>query len=100
MKFRLEERCKNLMVGITLQIQKEKEYKIYEGHHKILEVELQLKEVHVKYNSLKEISIKDKAQRIQDSIVLERNTHDIFFHNGESPSNMKWYQHPHLLRKF
>jgi hypothetical protein len=41
MQSRIKEACKNLIDGVTLQFQKEKEDKIQEGHQKILkEVEL------------------------------------------------------------
>ena len=43
MQYRIEERRQNLIDGITLQLQKEKEDKIQEGQQKILEeVELHL----------------------------------------------------------
>ena len=37
MQARIEEGCQNLLDGITLQLQKEKEDKIQEGQQKILE---------------------------------------------------------------
>jgi hypothetical protein len=37
MKFRMEEGCNNLINGITLKLQKQKEDKTQEGHQNILE---------------------------------------------------------------
>jgi hypothetical protein len=56
-----------LMENNTVQLQKEKEDKIQEGHQKILEeVELHLEDVHVKYNGIiaKARVIKDQTKRI------------------------------------
>jgi hypothetical protein len=36
MQSRIEEGCKNLIDGVTLQLQKEKEDKIQEGHRRYL----------------------------------------------------------------
>jgi hypothetical protein len=53
MKSRIEQGCHNLINGVTLQLQKEKEDKIHEGHHNILEeVELHIEDVHDKYDSI------------------------------------------------
>ena len=50
MQSRIEKGHKNLMDGITSQLQKEKEEKILEGHQTMFEeVELQLEDVHVNY---------------------------------------------------
>jgi hypothetical protein len=51
------------MDDITLQLQKEKEYKIQEGHQKILEeVEHQVEDVHVKCDGI-----------ISKAIVIKKN---------------------------
>jgi len=53
MQSRIEEGRQNLINGVTLQLQKEKEDKIQEGHQKILEeVELHLEDVHAKYDGI------------------------------------------------
>ena len=60
---RIEEICNNLIDGVTLQLQKEKEYKIQEGHQKMIEeVEIHLENVHVKYDFIifKAREIKEK----------------------------------------
>ena len=49
MQARIDQGRKNLIDGVTLQLQKDKEDNIQEGQHKILEeVELQLEDVHAK----------------------------------------------------
>jgi hypothetical protein len=63
----IEEGCHNLIDGVTLQIQKEKEDKIQEGQQKILqEVELHLKDVHAKYDG---IISKDRVIKYQEKIT-------------------------------
>jgi hypothetical protein len=62
MQSRIEEGRHNLINGVTLQLQKEKEDKIQYGHQKILEeVELHLEDVHEKYDGIisKDRVIKD-----------------------------------------
>jgi hypothetical protein len=69
MKARIEEGCQNLIDGVTLKLQKEKEDKIQEGQQKILEeVELHLEDVHAKYDGIisKARVIKDQAKMIKD----------------------------------
>ena len=71
MQDRIEEGHNNLMDGITLQFQKEKEDKI-QGHYKILEeVEHQLENIKVKFEGIiaKKDSIEDQPQRIDDANV-------------------------------
>jgi hypothetical protein len=88
---------------ITLQLQKEKEDKIQEGHHKIIEeVELQLENVKVKYDGIisKVGSIEDQAQRIEDVIVSENKMDDMGVKNEGKPSHVKPYQHPHYQESF
>jgi hypothetical protein len=72
MQSRIEEGPKNLINGVTLQIQKEKEDNIQEGHQNILkEVEVHLEDVHTKYDGIisKARLIKDQENRIEDVIV-------------------------------
>ena len=64
MQFRIEEGHRNLMVGITLKLQKKKEDKIQEYHQKILEeFELHIENVHAKYDGIisKSRVIKDQG---------------------------------------
>jgi chromosome segregation ATPase len=103
MQSRIEEGCKNLIDGITLQLQKEKEDKIQEGHQKILEeVELHLENVHVKYNGIisKARVIKDQAKRIEDVIVSGKKTDVMGVQNEGKPSHVKPYRHPHFQGSF
>jgi hypothetical protein len=65
MKSIIEEGHQILINGVTLQLQKEKEYNIQEGHQKILEeIELHLEDVHAKYDGIisKARVIKDQAK--------------------------------------
>jgi hypothetical protein len=52
----IEEGRQNLIDGVTLQLQKEKEDKIQEGHHKILDLEVERyhleSNVHVSKNKI------------------------------------------------
>jgi hypothetical protein len=76
MKSKIEEGCQNLINWVTLQLQKEKEDNIQEGHQKILEkVELHLKDVHVKDDGIisKDRIIKDQEKRIEDVIFSKNN---------------------------
>jgi hypothetical protein len=94
MQSRIEEGCQNLINGVTLQLQKEKEDKIQEGHQKILEeVELHLEDVHAKYDGIisKARVIKDQAKRIEDSIVSEKKIDEMGVQSEEKPSNVKPY---------
>jgi hypothetical protein len=71
-KSRIEEEHQNLINGVTLQVQKEKEDKIREGHQKILEeVKLHLEDVHGKCDGIisKVRIIKDQPKSIEDAIV-------------------------------
>ena len=75
MESRIEEGRNNLVDGITLQLQKEKEHKIQEGQQKILEeVELHQEDVHAKYDGIisKARVIKDQENMIKDAIVSEK----------------------------
>jgi L-rhamnose mutarotase len=79
---------------ITLQLQKEKEDKIQERHQKILEeVELHLKDVHVKYDGIlsKDRVIKYQAKRIEDSNVSENNIYEMGVKSEGKLENMKPY---------
>ena len=60
------------MNGIAMQLQKDKENNILEGHQKIIEFELWIEDVHVKYEGIisKERVIKNQEQRINDAIYL------------------------------
>ena len=94
MQSRIEERHMNLMDDITLQLQKEKVEKILEGHQKKLQkVELQLEDVHVKYDVAKAKIIKDQAQRIEDVIIYENKIDDMGVQNEGKLSNVKQYCH-------
>ena len=76
MQYRIEEGHKNLINGLTLQLQKDKEDKIQEGHQKILEeVELHLEDAHANYDDIipKDRVIKDQSKMIEDVIVSEKN---------------------------
>jgi hypothetical protein len=98
MQARIEEGHQNLIDGITLQPQKEKEDKIQEGKHKILEeVELHLKDVHAKYDGIipKAREINDQENKIEDSIVSKNKIDEMGVQNEEKPSNFKPYRHPH-----
>jgi hypothetical protein len=60
---------------VTLQLEKEKEDNIQEGHQKIHEeVELHIEDVHVKYGGIisKARVIKYQAKRIEDGISTEK----------------------------
>jgi hypothetical protein len=83
--------------------QKEKEDKIQEGQHNILEeVELHLEDVHAKFdgNVSKARVIKDQAKRIEDFIVSEKKIDEMGVQNEEKLSNVKPYQHPHYQEIF
>jgi hypothetical protein len=72
MQSRIEEGHQNLINGVTLYLQKEKEDNIQEGHQKIHEeVELYIKDVHAKYDGIisKDRVIKDQTKPIEDAIV-------------------------------
>ena len=65
----------NLINGVILQLQKDKDEKIQEGHQKILEeVELNQEDVHAKYDGIisKARVIKDQENMIKDAIVSEK----------------------------
>jgi hypothetical protein len=103
MQSRIEEGRQNLINGVTLQLQKEKEDKIQEGHQKILEeVELHLEDVHAKYDGIisKARVIKDQAKMIEDAIVFEKKIDEMGVQNEEKPSNVKPYRHPHYQERF
>ena len=70
--YEVKYRKKNSINGVTLQLQKEKEDKIQEGHQKTLEeVELHLDDIQVEYDGIisKARVIKDQEKRINDAIV-------------------------------
>jgi hypothetical protein len=84
----------DLISGVTLHLQKEKQDKIQEGYQKMLEeVELHLEDVHAKYDGIisKSRVIKDQAKRIEDSIVYEKKIDEMGVQNEEKPSNLKPY---------
>jgi hypothetical protein len=99
----IEEGCQNLIDGVTLQLQKEKEYKIQEGQQKILEeVKLHLEDVHSKYDGIisKARVIKDQAKMIEDVIVSEKKIDEMHVKSEEKASNVKLYRHPHYQETF
>jgi hypothetical protein len=103
MQARIEEGRQNLLDGITLHLQKEKEDKIQEGQQKILEeVELHLEDVHSKYDGIisKAIVIKEQAKMIEDSIVAEKKIDEMHVQSEGRPSNVKLYRHPHYQETF
>jgi hypothetical protein len=103
MQARIEEGRQNLLDGITLQLQKDKEDNIQEGQWKILEeVELHLEDVHDKYDGIisKSRVIKDQAKMIEDSIVIEKKIDEMHVQSEGKPSNVKLYQHPHYKETF
>jgi hypothetical protein len=88
---------------VTLQLQKEKEDKIQEGHQKILEeVEIHLEDVHAKYNGIisKDKVIKDQENRIEDAIFSEKKIDEMHVQSEGKPSNVKLYRHPHYQERF
>jgi hypothetical protein len=53
MQSKIEEGRQNLINGVTLKLQKDKEDSIQEGHQKILEeFELHIEDVHAKYDGI------------------------------------------------
>jgi hypothetical protein len=99
----IEEGYQNLVNGVTLQLQKEKEDKIQEGHQKILEeVELHQEDVHTKYDVIisKARVIKDQTKWIEDYIVSEKKIDDKGVQSEEKMSNVKPYRHPHYQERF
>jgi hypothetical protein len=81
-KSKIEEGHQNLINGVTLQLQEEKEDKIQEGHEKILEeVELHLEDVHVKYDGIisKARVIKDQSKRKEDVIVSKKKIDETMY---------------------
>jgi hypothetical protein len=103
MQSEIEEGCQNLIDGVTLQLQKEKEYKIKEGQQKIHEeVEIHLEDVHSKYDGIisKARVIKDQANVIDDDIVFEKKIDEMSGQNEGIPSNVKPYRHPHYQEKY
>jgi hypothetical protein len=100
---KIEEEHYNLINGVTLQLQKEKEDKIEEGQQKILqEVEIYLEDVHAKYDGIisKARTIKEQQRKIEDYIVSKNNVDEMHVYNEEKPSNVKPYQHPHYQEIF
>jgi hypothetical protein len=98
MKSIIEEGCRNLINGVTLKIQKEKEDKIQEGHQKILEeFEFHLEDVRAKCDGIisKARVIKDQAKRIEDVIVYENKIDEMGVRSDENTSNVKPYRHHH-----
>jgi hypothetical protein len=98
MNARIEEGCHNLINGVAMQLTKEIQYKIQEGHQKILEkIELLLEDVHAKYDGIisKDRVIKDKEKRIEDYIVSEKNIYEMNVQSEGKSSNVKPYLHPH-----
>jgi hypothetical protein len=75
MQSRIEEGRQNLIDRVTLQLLKDKEHKIHEGQHNILEeVEIHLEDVHARYDGIicKDRVIKDQEKTIEDSIVSQK----------------------------
>jgi hypothetical protein len=90
----IEEGRQNLIDGVTWHIQKEKEDSIEEGQQKILEeVELQLENVHAKYDGIvsKDRVIKYQSNMIKDAIVYEKKIDEMGVQNVENMSNVKPY---------
>jgi hypothetical protein len=88
MKTKIEEGRQNLIDGVTLQLQKEREDKIQKGQQSILEeVELHLDDVHAKYNGIisKARVIKDQAKMIEDSIVAEKKIDEMHVQSEGRP---------------
>jgi hypothetical protein len=80
MQAKNEEGSHNLIDGITLYLQKEKEDKIQQGHQKILEeVELHLEDVHAKYDGIisKSRVIKYQEKRIKYFIIFENKVDEM-----------------------
>jgi hypothetical protein len=103
MQSRIEKGHHNLINGVTLQLQKEKEDKIQEGHHKILEeVELHLEDVHAKYDGIisKDRKIKEQARKIEDFVVSEKNIDEMHMQSEEKQSKVEPYRHPHYQETF
>jgi DNA repair exonuclease SbcCD ATPase subunit len=99
----IEEGRQNLLDGITLQLQNEKEDKIQEGQQKILEeIEIHLEDVHAKYDGIisKARVIKDQAKMIDDSIVAKKKIDEVHVQSEGRPSNVKSYRHPHYQEAF
>jgi hypothetical protein len=81
-----------------VQLKKEKEDKIQEGHQKIVEeVELYIEDLHAKYDGIifNDRVIKDQEKRIEDFIVSEKNIDEMGVQSEEKSSNVKPYRHPH-----
>jgi hypothetical protein len=100
---KLEEGRHNLINGVMLQFQKEKEYKIQEGRHKIVEeVELHPEDVHAKYDGIisKSRVIKYQENMIEDAIVFEKKTDERSTQSEDKTSNVKPYRHPHYHEIF
>jgi len=92
-----------LIDGITLELQKEKEDKIQEGHQEILEeVETHLEDVHVKHNAIISNAgvIKYKEKRIDDAIVFENKIDEMHVQSEGKPSNVKLYRHSYYQERF
>jgi arginine/glutamate-rich protein 1 len=94
MQSRIEKGRPNLINGVTLQFQKEKEDKI-QGHQKIHEeFELYLEDVHAKYDGIISMArvIKDQRKRIEDAIVSElKIRNEMHVQSEDKPSNLKLY---------
>ena len=103
MQSRIKERCKKFLDGITLQLQQEKEDMIQEGRQKILEeIELQLEDIHVKYDGIisKAISIKIKHRGYKVAFYLiKKKIDDMGMQNGGKSSN-ETISTPLLPREF
>ena len=102
MQAKIEEGHQNLLDGISLQLQKEKEDKIQEGHQKIFEeVGLHL-DVHAKYDGIisKARVIKDPTKMIKDSIVAKNKIDEMHVQSEGRPSNVKLYRRPHYQETF
>jgi hypothetical protein len=87
----IEEGHQNLINGVMLQLQREKEDNIQEGHQKILE--LHLEDVHAKYDDIisKDRVIKCQAKRIEDVIVSKKNIDEMHVQSEGKLSSVKPY---------
>jgi hypothetical protein len=86
-----------------LHLKKEKEDKIQEGQHNILEeLELHLEDVHAKYDGIisKARVIKYQTKIIEDSIFAENKIDEMHVQSEGIPSNVKPYRHPYYQETF
>jgi hypothetical protein len=92
-----------LINGVTLQLQREKEYKIQEGHQNILEeFEVHQEDVHAKYDGIisKTRVIKYQSKRIEDDIVSQKKINEMCVQNKGKPSYVKPYRRLITMKYF